>query len=365
MMMRAHDQAPGFPFATVSAMALMAWLGCSNDAGDTTDSAALGNRPTTAGGAGGASAGAVGSAGATAAAPPASGGATSSEGNPTPAGPVTGNTPTASAGETPLPTPDAGVAAAPACSREQTDANKATVATAIDELFVQGDITAADRYWAEPYLQHNPGVASGVTTFRTLFGGLVSPGNSVYDLSRIVGECDLVLIQGDYISFGGPTFDMFRVADGHIVEHWDSNATAAGPNPSGHTALDGPSTVEDINLGPQNEARVLELFDQVLIPANLDRIADYLSPDLIEHDPDSTDGSAAFAQNLQARAITYQQVHHDIADGNFVFVLSEGTLGATPVAHYDLYRLANNQIVEHWIARRPVPATTASGLPIF
>ncbi len=47
-----------------------------------------------------------------------------------------------------------------ACAREVTEANKATVQAAIDELFVQGDVTAVDRYWGEPYLQHNPIAAS-------------------------------------------------------------------------------------------------------------------------------------------------------------------------------------------------------------
>jgi predicted SnoaL-like aldol condensation-catalyzing enzyme len=297
------------------------------------------------------------------------------EGNPTPAGPVAGEPP--ATGATPsnpvaAPSADAGVAAtppsdlpAPACARELTDANKATVDTAIDELFVQGDITAADRYWGEPYLQHNPQATSGVTTFRNLFGGLVSPGNSIYDLSRILGECDLVVIHGNYTSFGGPTFDMFRVAEGRIVEHWDAFAVAPGPNPSGHTALDGPSSVEDIELGPQNEALVLGFLDDVLIGGALDSIDGYLSPDLIEHDPESQDGSAAFVQNLQTRAITYRQVHHDIADGNFVFVISEGAVGPTDVAHYDLFRVEDGIIAEHWSGRRDVPATTASGLPIF
>ena len=77
------------------------------------------------------------------------------------------------------------------------------------------------------------------------------------------------------------------------------------------------------------------------------------------------DGSAAFVQNLQTRAITYRQVHHDIADGNFVFAISEGAIGPTDVAHYDLFRIDQGLIVEHWNARRDVPETTASGLPIF
>lgn len=159
---------------------------------------------------------------------------------------------------------------------------------------------------------------------------------------------------------------MFRVAEGRIIEHWDAFAVGAGPNASGRTALDGATSVEDVALGPQNEALVLGFLDEVLIGGAVDAIADYVSPDLIEHDPESRDGAAAFVENLQARGITYRRVHHDIADGNFVFVMSEGAVGATDVAHYDLFRVQSARIVEHWNGRRDVPAApTASGLPIF
>lgn len=263
-------------------------------------------------------------------------------------------------------TPDAGAdLPGAACERSLTEANKATVNAAIDELFVQGDISAVDRYWGEPYLQHNPIAASGVTTFRNLFGGLISPGNAIYSLSRIVAECDLVLIHGDYTSFGGPTFDMFRVEGGRIVEHWDAFATGDGPNTSGHTALDGVSAVTDVERTTRNEALVLSFVDRVLIGGDDTAIGDFVSPTLIEHDPDGSDGSAAYLANLSSRAITYAAVRHEIADGNFVFVMSEGAVGATAVAHYDLFRVEGDRIVEHWNGRRDVPATTQSGLGIF
>jgi predicted SnoaL-like aldol condensation-catalyzing enzyme len=253
----------------------------------------------------------------------------------------------------------------PACARDISEANQATVAAAIDALFVQGDISAVDRYWGEPYLQHNPIAASGVTAFRNLFSGLITPGRSIYDRSRILAECELVLIHGSYTSFGGPTFDLFRVDGGRLVEHWDAAATGAGPNGSGHTALDGDATVRDLELSAQNEALVLRFVERVLIQATTSAIGEYLSPTLIEHDPESSDGSDAYLQHLQERAISYRQVHHSIGDGNFVFVLSEGAVAAQDVAHYDLFRVDGSRLVEHWNARRAVPATTQSGLGIF
>jgi predicted SnoaL-like aldol condensation-catalyzing enzyme len=96
-----------------------------------------------------------------------------------------------------------------------------------------------------------------------------------------------------------------------------------------------------------------------------DAVDGYLSADLIEHDPQSCYGSDAFVARLQTRNVTYRHVHHVIGDGNFVFVLSEGTIDATEVAHYDLFRVEGSRIVEHWNGRRNVPASTQSGLGIF
>lgn len=254
---------------------------------------------------------------------------------------------------------------APACARAVTDANKEVVSAAIEQLFVRGDIAAVDRYWGEPYLQHNPIAASGVVAFRNLFSGLISPGNSIYDLSRVLGQCELVVIHGDYTSFGGPTFDMFRVQEGRVVEHWDGFASGAGPNPSGHTALDGPSVVQDVELTGQNQALVARFVESVLINQAYDTIGEYMSPELIEHDPQGVDGSDAFVESLQTQQLSYRQVRHQIADGNFVFLLSEGAVGTTQVAHYDLFRVEGARIVEHWNGRRDVPATSQSGLGIF
>jgi predicted SnoaL-like aldol condensation-catalyzing enzyme len=158
---------------------------------------------------------------------------------------------------------------------------------------------------------------------------------------------------------------MFRVAGGRLVEHWDAAALGEGPNASGHTALDGESVVADVELTGANEGLVLRFVEDVLVGQAYDAIEDYMSPLLVEHNPQGRDGSAAYVEYLQGNAITYRQLRHEIADGNFVFVLSEGAVGGTDVAHYDLFRVEDSLIVEHWDGRRTVPATTPSGLGIF
>ena len=44
-----------------------------------------------------------------------------------------------------------------------------------------------------------------------------------------------------------------------------------------------------------------------------------------------------------------------VAEGNFVFVLTEGDLPSGPTALYDLFRVENGKIVEHWDVLTPIP----------
>ena len=48
-----------------------------------------------------------------------------------------------------------------------------------------------------------------------------------------------------------------------------------------------------------------------------------------------------------------------IGEGNFVLTMSEGTLGEDPTAFYDLFRIEDGLIVEHWDVIAPMPAADA------
>ncbi|WP_437865901.1 nuclear transport factor 2 family protein [Sorangium sp. So ce363] len=243
------------------------------------------------------------------------------------------------------------------CDPEESRANKALVAQAIDALFVQKDVSAIDRYWADPYLQHNPIATSGVATLKNLMRGIVTSGSFSYQRLRTFGECDLVVVQGRY-SQTGVIFDMFRVKDDRIMEHWDSDSNQA-------SATDGPKDVEDEALTGQNRAHVLSFIDAVLIGGAHARASEFLGASYVEHRDTDASGPAALVEYVKDEGISYVKVHHVIADGNFVFTLSEGKRNNAAFGFYDLFRVEGGDIVEHWDSRRSVPNSTMSGLPIF
>lgn len=239
------------------------------------------------------------------------------------------------------------------CSDSLAEQNKEAVFNALNGLFVQKNTSAIDQYWADPYLQHNPVAASGVATFKSFMAPFVTQSSFNYEMLRIYAECDLVVVQGRY-SGTGLIFDMFRVANGKLVEHWDSDSNQS-------STADGPSEVQDLAATHSNRETIDQLYAKGLIPNDQGIIAGYFANNAVIHRTNSND----FINHLTRSAIRYSEVHRVIADGNFVFVLAEAKLNGQSYALYDLYRLDEGVIVEHWDSRRKVPNSTASGLEIF
>jgi predicted SnoaL-like aldol condensation-catalyzing enzyme len=223
------------------------------------------------------------------------------------------------------------------CDGDLAVSNKARVNAALQALFVDKQISAIGEYWAEPYLQHNPIAKSGVAAFQSVMSSVVSSPSFMYERLRSFAECDLVVVQGRY-SGTGVIFDLFRVKDGKLVEHWDSDSNQASD-------AGGPTEATNPEQTGANRGVVLAYLEE--------RSSQYLAGDYVDH-------RAASASEL-----SYTKVHHAVAEGSFVFALSEGQLDGKPYGFYDLFRVEGGKLVEHWDSRRAVPASTASGLPIF
>lgn len=110
---------------------------------------------------------------------------------------------------------------------ELTEANKALVLKAYQELFGDHDLSALDRYWAADYIQHNPTMADGRDSVRQMLDsmGIAHWPKQTVDFKRVIAEGDLVMLQVVQPKTEATpetvVVDMFRVENGKIAEHWD------------------------------------------------------------------------------------------------------------------------------------------------
>jgi predicted SnoaL-like aldol condensation-catalyzing enzyme len=100
----------------------------------------------------------------------------------------------------------------------------------------------AEKYMRNDYMQHNPNADTGIEGFKAYFtklGGPKSIPDTLADLVAIQAEGDFVTLSlvREYDDPAQPGkkytstwFDMFRIQDGKIAEHWD-NATKPVPAP--------------------------------------------------------------------------------------------------------------------------------------
>ena len=151
------------------------------------------------------------------------------------------------------------------------------------------------------------------------------------------------------------TADIFDTDDdAKLIEHWDMIGEMVVDTVSGHSQVDGPVEPTDLDMTEQNKALVRGFLNTVLKGGDYDRLTDYISVETyIQHNPnigDGLDGLGAYMSELteQGKTMVYEDIHKVIGCGNFVAAMSMVNLGGVDMAVIDLFRVADNRIVEHW-----------------
>jgi predicted SnoaL-like aldol condensation-catalyzing enzyme len=250
-------------------------------------------------------------------------------------------------------------------------ANKALVIQATTELLEDRDPSAIDRYWAAHYIQHSPVVGGGLEGLRSRIGRLGPDFR--YERVRAIADGDFVALHGRYHGLADRPLvavNMWRVADGRLAEHWEAMQPEAGPNPSGHTMLDGPTEPADLDRTEANRA-LLRQVGEAFMAGRFDLLPEYYADSYIQHNPMIGDGVDSLLQGMKAlaehgRPMRISQIHRQMAEGDFVLFQTEGTFGG-PAVFYDLFRVANGKIAEHWdvIAELPDPSTVPHDNGLF
>ena len=204
------------------------------------------------------------------------------------------------------------------------------------------------------YIQHNPQTLEGSEGLAALFKRISKTSPRV-TIVRAFEDGDFVFAHTEYeFASSKIGFEIFRFEEGQAIEHWDNIQERHGPNPSGHSMIDGPTASGEHELTETNRAFVRSFIDSVLINKNFNELEDFCDThSYVEHNAHIGGGLAGLRKVLEAqtdgrRQINYQRIHRVLAEGDFVLCVSEGYRGETHTAFYDLCRVANTKIVEHW-----------------
>lgn len=248
-----------------------------------------------------------------------------------------------------------------------------------------GHVELADEMLAEHYAQHSPALPTGRAAFKQIFSAvprleqipaLVSP-----PLVSIIAEGDLVVMtlaetlplpQGGG-SYTSTHFNMFRVADGRLVEHWHSVQTPPSPTlplpeDGGPHPVTGASGTDQLALlqaaDPvlaRNKRLVFDVWRQI-VDAGREELADlYLRADYIQHNPAAAtgrDGFKTYFARQPDRPI-------DTALRNpLVAMVAQGDLVVQAIGFefphphhagrrytttwFDMFRIEDGRLAEHW-----------------
>ena len=242
--------------------------------------------------------------------------------------------------------------------KEETKMTNKDKAIALINTFATGDTEAAKNLLAEGYIQHNLAYGTGRDAFVGSVAYLAAaPVKTTVQNIRAFEDGDKVFLQTVY-NFAGAgeqvAFDIFRFdADGKIAEHWDNLAAKAEPNPSGRTQIDGTLEKQLVD-GEVTRKVVSDFVGDVLRGENPDRLTSYFDGDTyIQHNTGIADGLSGLGAALAALAeqgiqMIYNKTYMVLADGNYGLAVSEGTFGGAHTSYYDLFRVENGKIAEHW-----------------
>lgn len=105
--------------------------------------------------------------------------------------------------------------------------NKEIIQKLYEVVFNGHDLSRAGEFIREDYIQHNPGVKTGLQGFVDAFrdGMFKKNPNFQFTIKHLIVEGDFVVVHGHAIPNPGEkgvaVMDMYRLQDGRAAEHWD------------------------------------------------------------------------------------------------------------------------------------------------
>jgi predicted SnoaL-like aldol condensation-catalyzing enzyme len=238
----------------------------------------------------------------------------------------------------------------------------------------------ADKYMAEDYIQHNPNVPTGRAAFVKVFGG-APPTNPIPE--KLSQPPVVEGAKGDFVwlvfedeskdprdpskSYHSDSFDLLRIQNGKVQEHWDSSKLVSGSPDFVPSTAPAPSTWNVGKLSTDEQHNIglaTEELKDMLQYGRLELADKTIDPGYIQHNPNVPQGREGFKQFMSSRVGgNTQEIRPEwksppaftLADGPYVLMMwnRNDKDPANPTKaytwnHFDLLRIENGLSKEHW-----------------
>lgn len=247
--------------------------------------------------------------------------------------------------------------------------NKESVKTLLNSINAY-DVELGSSVLHPDYEQHNPFIPDKAEGLLGLYPAVEQAGVKVEPVLILEDGESLVAFNRWYNAelFGHGcnemvSFDFYTAnEEGLLTGHWDAMQCECSANKSGRNLSDGISEITDLDKTEQNKATVIELFDVLLNGTQEEAMAavnEKFLTDYKQHNPDGSDGIEGFFEaqmngKVQPRWL-FEKQHKVIGEGNYVLSIAEGKHSGVHSIFYDLVRLENSKIAEHWDVIQEIP----------
>lgn len=132
-------------------------------------------------------------------------------------------------------------------------------------------------------------------------------------------------------------------------------------------------TITPVRVEELNKAVVQRVYSEIFNQGKTELVSEFFSEKYIQHKPELPNGQQAVVEFIQGKMALEPKpsinMKHIMAEGNLVTVHSHVTTDPDDELHglavFDLFRLENGLIVEHWDIIQNIPETTANGNSMF
>lgn len=220
--------------------------------------------------------------------------------------------------------------------------------------FETKDILALEVIHPGQFVQHNLSIENGIEGMIKFIREL--PDSIKVDIKRIFRDGEYVFA---HVEETRPdktliSFHVFRFREGKIVEHWDNLQEKQPLNLSGRSMIDGATELTDLHKTQQNKLVAEQLIKDIFFEGKIEKLESYFDGDAyIQHNPWLSDEISSIKKVIndwvkEEKIMKYETVHKLLGEGNFVLLMSEGYFHDVHTSFYDLFRIDNGKIAEHW-----------------